>query len=841
MIDSFSRLTPLLAALIVLAAPAPARSADEPTTGGTFTTPGYPPIQPRTGTPGSAAGVPGTAAPRGTGGVNGYPATPGRPGLLPDGFEPVPMQRIEPPPKPSVFQRFVESATGRLLQPFGSAFFADAGNKPPTMDNVPVSADYTVGPGDEVIVRAWGSIDVDYRATIDRNGTLNLPKVGSFVVAGVKASDLERQLRAQIGRLYTNFNLSVSLGQLRGLRVFVVGPAQRPGVYTLPSQSTLLAAMVAAGGPSPSGSMRKVALRRDGKVIAELDVDDFLQNGDKTRDLQLAAGDVVVFAPVGPRVAITGTIDNPAIYELKSEMESLGDVLRYAGGAPVLANPNRVQVERIDPSKTPAARFVEEFRLDAVGLAKPLRDGDLLTLLGISPQFANAVTLKGHVAQPLRYPWKPGMRIRDLIPDREALVSPDFYRRKNLLVQMLDEPDEPADTTSAGTGSAPPATARGTIDTTGPVGSSGPTAPSITAPQPAPSPAPRRPGERMQAAEDREAATRAKKRPAALFDELNWDYAVVERLDPNDLSTQVIPFNLGKAVIQGDAQANIELKSGDVVTVYSQKDVRVPVARQTRLVSLEGEVGAPGVYQIQPGETLKGLIARAGGFSPQAYVYGLEFSREETRMRQRENLTAAIARLEVLSATQAAREAANRRDESVATPGVSVANTATQAQIARLARLEPNGRIALELTPDALSLDALPDVPLDHGDRISVPPRPGFVTVSGAVANTNAFLWKPGRTAGDYMRLAGLDEAADPSNMFILRADGTVNHANDRRGLFGRGNLESTPLQPGDALIVPNQLEFESWGRFLVRNLKDWSQIFSQFGLGAAAIKTLRN
>ena len=116
-------------------------------------------------------------------------------------------------------------------------------------------------------------------------------------------------------------------------------------------------------------------------------------------------------------------------------------------------------------------------------------------------------------------------------------------------------------------------------------------------------------------------------------------------------------------MLQGDEANNIALAPGDVVTVYSQKDVRVPVARQTRLVSLEGEVNAPGIYQLQPGETLKELIARAGGFTPQAYVYGLDLSREETRARQRENLPTAIARLESLSAVQAARDAANRRDD----------------------------------------------------------------------------------------------------------------------------------------------------------------------------------
>ena len=856
----------LLAGLLAVAASS--RAADEPAPPGTFSTPGYPDRTPGGVGPGGAQlpAAPGARTPNGFERPAATDARGGRDGtgrsdrrIGPDGF-PLRAEPL-PPPKPNEFQRFVEGATGRLLPIFGSTFFADAADTFLSLDNVPVSADYTLGPGDEILLRAWGAIDVDYRTTVDRNGMLNLPKVGSFNVAGVKAADLERNLRAQIGRLYTNFDLSVSLGQLRGLRVFVVGPAQRPGVITLSSQSTLLSAVVAAGGPAPSGSMRKILLRRDGRIVSELDVYEFLVQGDKSKDVQLAAGDVVVFQPAGPRVALTGSIDTPAIYELKSAQERLSEVLRYAGGAPVLANPNLVQLERIDSAQPLAARFVETFRLDATGLQKTLRDGDVLSLLAISPQFANAVTLRGHVAQPLRYPFTEGMRIRDLIPDRDALITPDFYRRKNLLVQVIEDDDDTRAPRAVDERGRERGQERGFERQR----------PGATGPDPVPDPrfgrAPAVPddnreardrydsrdrfdaptgtartsAERRMRQEDRAAVARSRRTPAALFDDLNWDYATVERLNP-DLSTQVIPFHLGRAVLQGDPASNITLKAGDVVTVYSQKDVRGPVSRQTRLVSLEGEVNAPGIYQLQAGETLRGLIGRAGGFTPQAYVYGLEFTREETRERQRENLAAAIARLQALSSVQAARDAANRRDDPAgAMTSAAVSSAATQAQLARLSRIEPNGRIALELTPEDVALASLPDVPLENGDRISVPPRPGFVTVAGAVVNSNAFVWKSGRTAGDYLRLAGADEAADTSNMFILRADGTVNSAADRRGFFGRGGLESQVLQPGDALIVPNQLDFETWGRALVRNLKDFAQIFSGFGIGVAAINSIRN
>ena len=831
----FQFLALLAATCFLCTAPATGQVADEPRSGGTFNTPGYNPAQntrPRDSIGGAGISSTGAAvripsvAPATVGAKPAAPGTPTTNEAL--------TRRIEAsPPKPNEFQKFVETATGRVLPIFGASFFSDPLEGPASIDNVPVAADYAVGPGDEVILRAWGSIDVDYRSTVDRNGMLNLPKVGTFSVIGVKASELEKHLRSQFARLYTNFNLSVALGQLRGVRVFVVGPAQRPGVYTLPGQATLLTAMAAAGGPAPHGSMRKLLLRRDGKDLSELDLYDFLVQGDKSKDVQLASGDVVLFQPAGPRVALTGALDLQAIYELKGAAESVREVLRYAGGAPVLADRNRAQLERIDASQPRAARFIEEFSLDAPGLQKPLRDGDLVTLLPISPRFANAVTLKGHVAQPLRYAHRPGMRIRDLIPDRDALISPDFYRRKNLLVQVV-EPDEEEERGQDFTNTVANPNLGANPN---PIVIVNPDRTERTERSARPLRKSRRAAERD---EDLAAAAKAKKNPAALFDELNWDYAVIERLIEQDLSTRVIPFNLGKAVLEGDPAHNLELLSGDVVTVDSQKDIRVPVARQTRLVSVEGEVQAPGVYQLVAGETLVALIRRAGGFTPQAYVYGLDFSREETRQRQRENLASAIARLESLSATQAARDAANRRDDTTATNTSAVSNAATQAQLARLSRVQPNGRIALELSADAASLDALPDVPLDHADRISVPSRPAFVTVAGAVVNSNAFLWKRGRTAGDYLKLAGVDEAADSSNMFILRADGTVNHSADKRSFWSGNALEAEPLQPGDALVVPNQLDFETWGRALVRNLKDWSQIFSGFGIGIAAINSLK-
>jgi protein involved in polysaccharide export with SLBB domain len=709
---------------------------------------------------------------------------------VPPGRPASPTSPVNVPNMPNEFQRFVTAATGRNLPMFGEGYFSNGQTFAP-LDRVPVPADYVLGPGDELYIRGWGNVDIDYRAVIDRTGQISIPRVGTIGVAGLKAGDVEGHLRTQIGRVFKGFSLNVTLGQLRSIQIFVVGQARQPGTYTVGSLSTLVNAVFASGGPGANGSMRRVQLRRGNAVATELDLYDFIVQGNKAKDMQLLPGDVIVYTPAGPRVAVLGAVDTAAVYELKPGGSSLAEVLALAGGNRVQANLKNAQLDRIDPENPKTPRRVLNVDLADAPLTL-MRDGDMLTVFSAVAQFSNAVTLRGNVAAPLRYPYTPGMRISQLIPEREALITSDYYVRKNRLVQFTDR--------------------RSGVD----------------------------PREAGRAVDSREAELTIRN----LVDEPNWEYATVERLDADRISTRLLPFHLGKAVLLHDPSEDLALEPGDVVTIFSSKDIKGPQARVNRLVRVEGEIDRPGVYQLQPGETLRGLLTRAGGFTPQAYVYGLELTREETRQRQKENLSAAVARLEATLATQSARTAANRSGDAGSVAAVAanqaISQTALQAQVARLSRLEPNGRIALELEPTTSTIESLPDVPLENADRIAVPSRPAFVTVAGAVVNSNAFLWRPGRTVGDYVKLAGLDEAADINYAFVLRADGTVNHAASSRGFLSGSSLQSEPLFPGDSVVIPNQLDFETWGTALVRGLKDWSQILSNFGLSAAAIKTLR-
>src|SRR5256714_6058881 len=325
------------------------------------------------------------------------------------------------------FQQFVMQSIGRDLPMFGANLCRVVPSTFAPVDNVPVAADYVVGPGDEIQIRAWGQIDVDYNAMVERDGTISVPKVGVINVAGIKASDLPAYLKTVFGRTFRNFQLTATLGRLRSIQIFVVGQAKRPGTYTVSSLSTLVTAVFAAGGPSSKGSMRNLQLKRGNQVVAEFDLYDLLLSGDKSRDAKLLPGDVIYIPPVGPLVAVTGSVNVPAVYELK-QSTVLFDLIRWAGGLATTAAGQKATVEPIEEHK---ARKVEEFPLDMGGLSRAVRGGDLVNVDSHLPLFDNAVALRGDVAQPGRFPWREGMRVRDLIPDREALLSRDYWIKRN--------------------------------------------------------------------------------------------------------------------------------------------------------------------------------------------------------------------------------------------------------------------------------------------------------------------------------------------------------------------------------------------------------------------------
>jgi polysaccharide export outer membrane protein len=741
------------------------------------------------------------------------------------------------------FQKFVAADTGKVLPIFGSQLFRDVPATFAPLDRVPVPANYVVGPGDSLLLRAWGSITFYLRVTVDRDGSIYIPHVGPIQVAGTKFSELRDYLDAQIASSFKKFELNVAMGQLRAIQIFVVGRTRRPGSYTVSSLSSLVDALFVSGGPSSTGSMRRIEVKRGANVVTELDLYNFLLSGDKSKDIPLLPGDVIYDPPAGPRIALTGSVSQPAVFEIRSG-ETVGDILGMAGGLTSLATLGSGELERIDSK---GGRHVIEVHFDEGGLKMPLADGDILRVLSIVPRFDNAVTLRGNVANPGRYAWHAGMRITDLIPDKDALLTRNYWKQKNGLVftgQDGQVPDNQDATSSAGdkTGKADPASANsldpddgnsGTAapmvqpeyktagslqnDPAGGADSKGASAGSIASQTGAPS-------ERFPV------SNRIDRR----VPEIDWDYAVVERLDTNDLVTSLKPFNLGRAVLEKDDKNNLELQPGDIVTIFSQADIHVPQTHQIAFVRLEGEFQAAGAYSVQPGETLRALVERAGGLTAQAYLFGSSFTRESTRRQQQAQLDEYSADLE----RDIERAAATRSSSAVNVQEAATVSASVESQralVAKLRLMKATGRIVLDITPGSTDVASIPDLPLEDGDSFVVPPRPSNVKVVGAVYDQNAFLFENSRRAEDYLQLAGgIARSGDSRHAFIIRADGSV-VSRKSKAARSRGGLERLSMNPGDTFVVPEIVDKTT----LLRGLTDWSAIFGQFALGAAAINVL--
>ncbi len=719
------------------------------------------------------------------------------------------------PWEPDQFQRFLEAATSERLKHFGHDLFDNPPSTFAPLEDVPVPTDYVIGPGDELQVRLWGTVDLDTQATVDRNGQIRLSKIGVIPVTGIRAAEIEPYLRDKIARLYKNFSISVSMGKLRSMQIYVMGQAKRPGAYVVSSLSTLVSGLFASGGPSASGSMRHIKLVRKEKEITELDLYALMNAGDKSADMRLQPGDVIVIPPAGPRVALLGAYNRPAIYELRQDSETIAQVLAYGGGLPVTALPRMALLERISTERG-GKRVVEQINLSTGADRFLLKNGDMLTLLPISLGIDNAVTLRGHVAMPMRYPYRAGMRISDLIPNQEALLTPHYFQSKNDLVGY-----RPGYLQQRGVQSESHA------DVAGWRQQPQQDKPDQLSQQTQQS---QQDKQTWQAMDKYEMPNRQQQRQAM---EINWEYAVIERLNPVTLNTEVIPFNLGKAILEGDPTQNLPLKPGDVVSVFSKKDLPVPHAKDSHMVRLEGEVAVPGLYQALPGETLRELVVRVGGLTPDAYLYGARFYRESVKLEQEKRWEDSLRQL----AIDVERTGSRKLQDAPDSAGVSAVAVNIESQrrlVDNLRAIRPQGRIILSIAPESSKIADLPDIPLEEGDRFVVPKKPAFVTVMGQVYSPGSFIYQPNMRMADYLGLAGgPTPQAERDDMHVFHANGTVSSA--RQTGWTDAGLEGRLMQPGDTIFVPEVLERFSWRK----ELKDWTAILYQFGLGAAALESL--
>jgi protein involved in polysaccharide export with SLBB domain len=729
----------------------------------------------------------------------------------------------------------VKSAAAGALEPFGyEVFEARAGGFEPVTSG-PVPPDYVLGPGDSVRVQLFGNVNGIYEFEVSRDGILNLPELGPITVAGLPFSEFRRDLNKRVEQMLIGTQVSVTMGQLRTIRIFVLGDVNRPGSFVVSSLATISSALYYSGGISEIGSLRNIQLKRDGKVVSRLDMYDLLLKGDTSGDQRLQPGDVIFVPPIGATVGIGGAVRRPAIYELNGE-KSVAESVKLAGGLKPVAFPAASRIERIDDENQ---RIVVSIDAESSeGAATRLVDGDTLIIPEVLPQLQGSVMLIGHVNRPGAFELRPGMRLTDLLPSANNLLPGAdtgyvLIRRedehKQVTVVSANLQDAWA---NPGSEENPRLRPRDSVHVfslafsrqrviqplleelklQSRVGEPYREV-SVSGSVKAPGVYPMEPG--MRVSDLLRAGGQLSEEAYTLRAEL----ARYQVVDGEFRNSEVIDINLD-AVLRGDKTADLMLTEHDNVRIS-----KIPQWDTLWSVQLDGEVRFPGEYRIRRGETLREVLERAGGLTDAAFPEGAIFLREALREREQEQIDALARRLEA-DLTQLSLE-------TLETTGAEALETG-QNLLEQLREVEAVGRLVIDLeqlASRASGVDLVNDVELRDGDRLLVPKQAQEITVIGETQQNTSHLFQPGLTRDDYIDMSGgLTRRADKKLIYVVRASGAVITGNRSRW-FGRGG--GIDMRPGDTIVVPIETD-------RIRPLTFWTNVTQILYQGAIAVAAIQ-
>ena len=690
--------------------------------------------------------------------------------------------------------------------------------------NVPVGPDYVIGPGDEVRVNVWGGIEGVFSAVVDRDGNISVPKVGTFAVAGLSFAELKEVVRKEISKSFSNFELNVSMGQLRTMTVYIIGNANRPGAYSISALSTLINALFVSGGPSKTGSMRDIQLVRGGRTITHLDLYDFLIRGQKEGDVRLMPEDTIFISPIGPIAGIAGSVTRPAIYELKGPTR-VSQLIKMAGGLSANAYRHRIQVESISETQNKTLLDVDISQLKGASDIV-LHSGDIVKIFPVTNYVKNQIILWGNVVRPGQYEWKQGMRVTDLIKSRKDLlpdtlmdfaridrqVPPDLHQEYvNFSLGSLLLHGDQSQNLELKPGDIVVVYNKWDMQDKDKVRSEG---------------ALNRPGEfdfrpNMKLS-DLLRLSGGLKRYAA------GETAELTRVTPTPQgpkTEKLLVFPL--RALEGDPDANIILAEDDYLFVRT-----VPEFSIYKFVAVLGEVKFPGKYTIERGERLSSVLTRAGGLTRMAYPRGSTFLRESIRQAQQAQMNDNINRLEIelmaggASNIQASANAGEAQAEVLATKQ-------KETFLQTLRSIQAKGRMVIRMDSPEHLRNMPDDIEMEDGDILYIPPLEENVKVVGAVFNQTSFRYIPGKDLTFYIKqCGGYTRNADKKSVYVLKVDGRALKPDGRLSWMSDSNRWEygyAGLEPGDAIIVPDKLERISW----MKSIKDVTTILANIATSA--------
>jgi polysaccharide export outer membrane protein len=706
----------------------------------------------------------------------------------------------------------LEKLDVEALRPFGYDLFAGVPSTYAPVSDIPLPAEYVVGPGDRFEVQLIGNTKSRQSLVVNRDGRIMFPELGPIAVAGLRFDAAKARIEARVSEQMIGTQAVVSMSDLRSIRIFVLGEAERPGSYTVSGLSTITNALFASGGVKEIGSLRNIQLKRGGTLVTRLDLYDLLLNGDTSNDVRLLPGDVIFIPPVGDTAGVAGAIRRPAIYELLGE-SSASDLLYLGGGLMPDADPKLATIDRINDSRERVVLNVDLSSTEARGT--DLRSGDVLRIPAARPTLANSVQLKGHVQRPSSFQFRRGMRLTEVIPSVDDL-KPGADARY-VMIRREEPGSQRISVTSANleeawrartTDANPLLEPRdqvfvfdaesGRSQYLDPVLQELKLQSSSFHPSQIVRVSGRVRAEGEFPLEPGMTVSDLVRAGGGLDEQAFGGDAELARYEVRDgqtRRTEVIKVDLDRA-LAGDAAADILLAPFDLLVVK-----RVSEWTEQEVVTVEGEVRFPGVYPIKRGETMRSLIARAGGLTAMAYPQGSMFTREYLKEREREQIRMLTDRMrQDLSslALQSAQSGAQMATQASETLNIG------QSLLKDLQMAEPVGRLVIDLEKVLAAQPGLiSDLVLRDGDHLRIPKMPQEVTVLGEVQNATSHLFIPSLTRDDYLRMSGgATRRADDKRIYVVRASGSVD-----AGSGSRWFRSSSDMRPGDTIVVPLDAE----------------------------------
>lgn len=681
---------------------------------------------------------------------------------------------------------YASTISSKLVQ-FGYDIFSSATVKTSSLA-VP-GADYVLGTGDELRIRVWGSgMDADYSTVIDKEGRINVPRIGVIHLAGVKFGEVESIIKKEAQKYIQGINLSVVLTSLRSLEVYVVGAVENPGLHIVPSFSTIFDGLLTAGGVKKTGTLRHIKLFRNDKVTQVFDMYDLLLNGDRNSDAMLQNRDVIFVPGIGHTAAVAGLLNNEGIFEIQART-SVKNLVDMAGGMLPQAMDSRIDLRRFDKNKDFLVYDLNSKSVDQWNQI-PVQNGDLVEFGFSQSMVHNIVKISGHVWDPDVFQFKPGMKLSDVLttPDilkPNALTQFALIERYDKLTTRTTPVRFPLARVFSGEYDAllnafdtivilsrSDIGIREKIDLSGAVWNPGEYE--------------YKPGLKLKDA-------------LALAGGLKFG----ARTEKVEIARQFIKDNRIQTdyiVLDMDKEGDFLLHPYDSILFPMIKD-----ATFARKVMITGEVAYPGTYTIREGEKVSDLIQRAGGFCEQAYFYGAKYTSEAARAIQQQSVRKMIEQLQLslIKTTSGEAQAAVSEEDVKA---AEASGKQIQAFISKLESIKAEGRISIHLADLTSFKDSMYDFTLKAGDALHIPEKPSFVSVVGSVYSPGSFLYQPNQPLKFYLaKSGGVSKTADEDHLYLIKANGEILSVSQSNGFFS--SFEKTILMPGDTIVAPEDLE----------------------------------